>query len=120
MLTLANALPAMGSNTAQTMHKPFRNTLYMTKRDAQLSPAHSLLGRWAQQVDSAENDQIGLSQFLTGQLPHPDLSVPNTDKHNNWSIVASDNWVISSSVLNQRAFQRKHYTAQVLRPSNVH
>ena len=119
MLTLANALPAMGFKPAQTIDKPFRNTLYMTKMDAQLSPAHSLLVRWAQQVDSAENDQIGLSQFLIGQLPHPDLSVPNTDKHNNWSIVASDNWVISSSVLNQLVFQRNHYTAQVFGPSNV-
>jgi hypothetical protein len=119
MLTLANALPAMGFKPARTIDKPFRNTLYMTRTDAQLSPAHSLFVRWAQQVDSAENDQIGVSQFLVGQLPHPDLSVPNTDKHNNWSIVASDNWVISTSVLNQLVFQRNHYTAQVLGPSNV-
>ena len=119
ILILADALPALGFKPARTIEKPFRNTLYMTRMDAQLSPAHSLLVRWAQQVDSAENDQIGVSQFLVGQLPHPDLSVPNTDKHNNWSVVASDNWVINSSVLNQLVFQHNHYTAQVFGPSNV-
>lgn len=111
---LANAVPSLGIIPAATMPKPFHNVLYTLKTDFQATPKHSLFVRWAQQNDLAQNDQIGISLVAVGAVPHPDLSAPNTDHHNNWSIVASDNWAINDNSVNQFLFQRNHYTTLIL------
>ncbi len=111
---LAAAVPSLGIIPAKTIPKPYRNTLYTLKTDYQATAHHALFVRWSQQNDLFNNDQLGVAQTLSGSTIHPDLSVPETDHHNIWSIVGSDNWVIGTTAVNQLLFQANHYTATLL------
>lgn len=111
---VANALPSLGIQPVKTMTKPLENLLYTLKSDFQPTGNHSIYVRFGHQNDHAENDQIGVSQTLAGSVPHPDLSSPNNTYHHAWSIVASDNWAMNSTSVNQFSFQANHYNALIL------
>jgi hypothetical protein len=89
-----------GAKPVSQLAEPYRDLLYTAKTDFRINRAHSITARWGQQWNSYDNDLLGTNQ--------PDLSAPNHNNQDYWSIVGSETWLISASMLNQFTVQRNH------------
>jgi Carboxypeptidase regulatory-like domain len=93
-------LVPFGAKPVTGIPQPFQDTLYTGKTDYRINDKHSVSVRWGEEWNSFAND------FLTPS--EPDLSAPGHDTQTFWSILASETWLLSPSVVNQFTFQRIH------------
>ena len=102
------ALPAGAVVPSQQISQPYMDNLFTVKMDYQLNSQHSLFVRFAQQINSATNDQASFG------TPKPDIGHANSDENNIWSIVGGDTWVIGNHSVNQFTFQSNSYHDNIL------
>jgi carboxypeptidase family protein/TonB-dependent receptor-like protein len=111
LLAFANPLLPEG----QAINKPYRELLYTAKTNVQLSPNHSLIGRFYNQKQAQVNGGNGptTDSYRAGRFQQVDMRHPNTEDQSGWDAVGQHSWTLGSRALNQFTVHAIRYNAQV-------
>jgi TonB-dependent receptor-like protein len=94
----------------QVINKPYRELLYTAKTNVQLSPNHSLIGRYYAQKAAAVNGGKGPAQGAS-TWSNADTRGRNTEDNNGFDVVGQHGWTIGNRALNQFTVHYSHFYA---------
>jgi hypothetical protein len=100
-----NAIP--GSSVTSEIPTPYDDTLLTAKTDWRVGQNRGMFVRYSWQDQSSPNDQIPVPATA-------DLNNGNSNTTVNHSLVFSDTWTLSSSILNQFSFHFQDFKNEIL------